>query len=69
MHLCGSFAFGLAEQQQFGFVWLYPATDFVGLGGKVILTSESNGDGADTVVVSFNGLNYVKTSFARESLA
>ena len=25
---CGSFSFGLAEQQQFQFVWLYPQTDF-----------------------------------------
>jgi len=60
---CGSFAFGLAEQQQFQTLWLYPQTDFVGLGGKVILTSESNGDNADTVVVSWNGAQYVKTSF------
>jgi len=61
---CGSFSFGLAEQQQFQFVWLYPQSDFVGLGGKVILTSESNGDNADTVVVSWDGFQYVKTSFA-----
>ncbi|MFL6504875.1 MAG: hypothetical protein ACJ8KC_05620, partial [Candidatus Udaeobacter sp.] len=60
---CGSFAFGLAEQQQFQQLWLYPATNFGGLGGKVILTSESDGDNADTVVVSWNGAQYVKTSF------
>ena len=34
------------------------------LRGKVILTSESNGDFADTVVVSWDGSQYVKTSFA-----
>ena len=40
-----SFSFGLAEQQQFQLVWLYPMTDFrIGLRGKVILTSESNGN-------------------------
>ena len=34
---------------------LYPLTDFAGLGGKVILTSESGGDFADTVLVTFGG--------------
>ena len=66
--LCAPFVrtglFGLAEQQQFQFVWLYPQSDFVGLDGKVILTSESGGDFADTVIVSWNGTQYVKTSFA-----
>ena len=60
---CGNFAFGLAEQQPPQFVWLYPISDFVGLGGNVILTSESQADFADTSLVSVSGGAYVKTSF------
>jgi hypothetical protein len=60
---CGNWAFALAQQQPPQFVWLYPISDFVGLGGNVILTSESQVDFADTSLVSFNGTQYVKTSF------
>ena len=61
--VCSNWAFGLAEQQLFKFVWLYPLSDFKGLGGNVILVSESGGDFADTSLVSFDGTNYVKSSF------
>ena len=37
----GDGAFFLAEQQMFQQVWKYPLSDFTGLGGKVILTSEA----------------------------
>jgi hypothetical protein len=59
---CGN-AFYLAEQQQNQFVWAYPLSDFTGLGGNVILTSEAGGPLADTSLVTFNGTNYVQTSF------
>jgi hypothetical protein len=59
---CGN-AFYLAEQQQNQFVWAYPQSDFTGLGGNVILTSEAGGLLADTSLVTFNGTNYVQTSF------
>ena len=60
---CSGGAFFQAEQQLFQFVWQYPLSDFTGLGGNVILASESGGDGADTSLVTFNGTNYVQTSF------
>ncbi|MFL6501812.1 MAG: hypothetical protein ACJ8LL_13970 [Candidatus Udaeobacter sp.] len=59
---CGN-AFYLAEQQMNQFVWAYPLSDFTGLGGNVILTSEAGGLLADTSLVTFNGTNYVQTSF------
>jgi hypothetical protein len=59
---CGN-AFYLAEQQMNQFVWAYPLSDFTGLGGKVILTSEAGGALADTSLVTLNGTNYVQTSF------
>ena len=41
------------EQQLFQIVWQYPLSDFLGLGGNVILASEAGGDGADTSLVTF----------------
>jgi len=49
--------------QNVGQVWQYPLSDFTGLGGKVLVTSESGGTGADTSLVTFNGTNYVQSSF------
>ena len=49
--------------QDVGQVWQYPLSDFTGLGGKVLVTSESGGTGADTSLVTFNGTNYVQSSF------
>ena len=59
---CGN-AFYLAEQQLNQLVWSYPLSDFTGLGGNVIVTSEQGGTGADTSLVTFNGVGYVQTSF------
>ena len=56
-------AFFQAEQQLNQLVWQYPLSDFAGLGGNVILTSESAVAGADTSLVTFNGTNYVQSSF------
>jgi len=60
---CTTWAFFTAEQQLFQMVWGYPLSDFTGLAGNVILTSEQGEDGGDTTLLTFNGLNYVKTSF------
>jgi hypothetical protein len=54
----------LAEQQMFQLIWQYPLTDFTGLVGNVILTSEQGADGGDTSLVTFNGVNYVQSSFS-----
>ena len=59
---CGN-AFYLAEQQAFQLVWAYPLSDFTGLGGNVILTSESGILGADTSLVTAVGNTYVQSSF------
>ncbi len=59
----GPSAFFLAEQQQFQLVWRYPLSDFTGLGGNVIVTSESGVQGADTSLVTVSGGNYVQSSF------
>src|SRR6476620_6128200 len=59
---CGNAFYG-ADQQLFQYVWAYPLSDFAGLGGKVLLTSEQGSDGGDTSLVTFDGLNYVQTSF------
>ena len=57
-------AFFQAEQQLNQLVWRYPLSDFTGLAGMgVILTSEQGADFADTSLVTFNGTNYVQTSF------
>jgi hypothetical protein len=60
----GPSAFFLAEQQNLQFVWRYPLSDFTGLGGNVIITSESGVQGADTSLVTVSGGNYVQSSFA-----
>ena len=65
----GDGAFFLAEQQMFQQVWKYPLSDFTGLGGNVILTSESGIAGADTSLVTSAGTTYVQTSFGPESPA
>jgi len=59
----GPSAFFLAEQQNLQFVWRYPLSDFTGLGGNVIVTSESGVQGADTSLVTVSGGNYVQSSF------
>jgi hypothetical protein len=60
-------AYFQTEQQLNQLVWQYPLTDFTlpppGLGGNVLVTSESGILGADTSLVTFNGTNYVQTSF------
>src|SRR5882724_10326669 len=60
-------AFFQAEQQLGQFVWRYPLTDFTlpppGLGGNVLLTSESGVEGADTSLVTVSGGAYVQSSF------
>jgi hypothetical protein len=60
-----NWAFFQAEQQQLQLVWAYPLSDFTvpPLGGNMIVTSETGADGADTSLVTFNGVNYVQTSF------
>ena len=65
----GPSAFFLAEQQQLQFVWRYPLSDFAGLGGNVIVTSEAGIQGADTSLVTVVGNTYVQSSFAPESPA
>jgi hypothetical protein len=60
---CSGGAFFQTEQQMLELVWQYPLSDFAGLGGKIILTSENGEDGGDTSLVTFDGLNYVQTSF------
>jgi hypothetical protein len=54
----------LAEQQQFQLVWEYPLSDFQGLVGNIILTSEAGADFADTSIVTTDGTNYFQNSFA-----
>ena len=41
----------------------FPLTDFTGLGGSVLVNSESI-PGHGTALVTFNGTNYVTTLFA-----
>jgi len=60
---CSGGAFFQAEQQMFHLVWQYPLSDFTKLGGNVILVSEVGFEGADTSLVTFDGTNYVQTSF------
>jgi hypothetical protein len=60
---CSGGTFFQAEQQLFKLVWQYPLSDFTGLGGNVILVSESGFEGADTSLVTFDGTNYVQSSF------
>jgi hypothetical protein len=60
----GPSAFFLAEQQNFQLVWRYPLSDFTGLGGNVIITSEAGIQGADTSLVTVVGNTYVQSSFA-----
>ena len=60
----GGNAFYLAEQQLNQLVWAYPLSDFTGLGGNVIITSESGILGADTSLVTVVGNTCVQTSFA-----
>jgi len=43
-------------------VWQYPLSDFTGLGGNVLVTSEQGFAGADTSLVTFDGTNYVQSS-------
>jgi hypothetical protein len=62
----GNWAFATAEQQLNKLLWVYPTSDFQvppAVGGNLIITSEGGGDGTDTSIISFNGLNYVQTSF------
>jgi hypothetical protein len=63
---CSGGAFFQAIQQGGAgqFVWQYPLSDFAGLGGNVILTSESGVEGADTTLMTTDGTNYFKNSFA-----
>src|SRR5438093_9939154 len=49
--------------QDVGQIWQYPLSDFTGLGGNVIVTSEQGFAGADTSLVTFDGTNYVQSSF------
>ena len=61
----GNGAFFLAEQQLGMFVWKYPLPPFTGLGGNVLLTSESGGTLAATSLVTVDAINnvYVQCSF------
>ena len=63
----GPSAFFQAEQQLTQLVWRYPLTDFTlpppGLGGNVLITSESGIAGADTSLVTVVGNAYVQISF------
>src|SRR5947207_3409346 len=60
---CSGGAFFQAEQQITQAIYQYPLSDFTGLGGNVLVTSEQGGLGADTSLVTFNGTNYVQSSF------
>jgi hypothetical protein len=60
---CSGGAFFQAEQQLTQAIYQYPVTDFTGLGGNVLVTSEQGIAGADTSLVTFNGTNYVQSSF------
>jgi hypothetical protein len=59
----GPSAFFQAEQQITQAIYRYPLSDFTGLGGNVLVTSEQGVAGADTSLVTFNGTNYVQSSF------
>src|SRR5881296_459638 len=60
---CSGGAFFQSEQQITQAIYQYPLSDFTGLGGNVLVTSEQGGSGADTSLVTFNGTNYVQSSF------
>jgi len=60
---CSGGAFFQSEQQMTQAIYQYPLSDFTGLGGNVLVTSEQGGLGADTSLVTFNGTNYVQSSF------
>src|SRR5947208_1382370 len=60
---CSGGAFFQSEQQITQAIYQYPLSDFTGLGGNVLVTSEQGGLGADTSLVTFNGTNYVQSSF------
>jgi hypothetical protein len=47
----------------FQLVWKYPQGNFTGLGGNVLLTSESGADFADTSLITTDGTNYFQSSF------
>src|SRR5262249_4320651 len=59
----GDWGFFTAEQQQFQFLWAYPRTDFNGLGNNLLILSEAAGLGADTNLVTFNGIVPVQNQF------
>jgi len=63
----GAGAYFQTEQQLNQLVWHYPLTDFTlpppGLGGNVLITSESGADFADTSLITVSGGAYVQTSF------
>jgi hypothetical protein len=65
----GPSAFFQAEQQVTQAIYRYPLSDFTGLGGNVLVTSEQGVAGADTSLVTFDGTNYVQSSFSPESSA
>jgi hypothetical protein len=60
---CSGGAFFQSEQQLTQAIYQYPLSDFTGLGGNVLVISEQGGSGADTSLVTFNGTNYVQSSF------
>jgi hypothetical protein len=52
------------EQQQLRLLWNYPFSDFTMFAGNaVMVTSEAGADFADTSMITFNGTNYVESSF------
>ena len=59
----GPSAFFQSEQQITQAIYRYPLSDFTGLGGNVLVTSEQGFAGADTSLVTVNGTNYVQSSF------
>src|SRR5215472_7528088 len=59
----GPSAFFQAEQQITQAIYRYPLSDFTGLGGNVLLTSEQGVAGADTSLITVSGGVYVQSSF------
>jgi hypothetical protein len=56
-------SFFLAEQQDTQKVYEYPPSNFIGLGGNVLITSEEGIQGADTSLVTTDGISYFQSSF------
>jgi hypothetical protein len=59
----GNWGFFTAEQQQLGLIWAYPVSDFTGLNNDLLILSEAGGLGANTDLVTTNGIVFQQNQF------